>query len=60
MNKFQFFKLNLAELCLKCIILITNIQKLLCAGDSTPPQHPLTFDIDDLNLCDLAILCFLN
>jgi len=41
----------------KCIILVTNFQKLPSAG-TVRPQHLLTFDIGNLKLHDLVKLWF--
>jgi len=38
---FRFLGWILAEICLKCIILVTNFQKLPSAGGSSPPAAPL-------------------
>jgi len=43
-NVVSGFKLILAEMCLKCIILVTNFQKLPSAGGFSPPApHNLQF-----------------
>jgi len=47
MNTFQILSWILAELCLKCIILVTNVQK-----------SSFAFDFGDLKLPDLAKLWF--
>jgi len=41
----------------KCIILVTNFQKLPGVGFLSP-QGPFFFDFDDLKLRDLAKFCF--
>jgi len=60
MNKFQIVGLILAEIFLKCIILVTNFHKSSSAGDSSTPERLLTFDFGVLKLRDLAKLCFFH
>jgi len=50
---FRFLGLILAELCLKCIILVTNFQKSPSA-EANRPRRALIFNIGDLQLRDLT------
>jgi len=57
---FQVFKLDswiLAEMCLKCIILVTDFQKLPSAG-ALCPKRLLIFNFVELKLRNLAKLWF--
>jgi len=59
MDKFQFFGWILAEMFLKCIILVTNFHKSPSAGALCFQRH-LIFDYGDLKLRDWPNYAFSN
>jgi len=59
MDKFQILCWISAEICLKCIILLTNFQRSPSAG-AFRPQRSLSFDFGTWRLRVLAKLWFSN
>jgi len=54
---FKFLGRILAEICLKCIILVTIFKNRQALG-ALRPQRPLIVDFGNLKLRDVAKFCF--